>query len=702
MNRTFFLTKTASFLIGVLYAGQVSSQTVLYTEDFEMAPSWTLNTTDNGAIGVDLNSNQWIINNDYTGGSWLLLGIIPITVPNTPPQPLAVTNAPNSTYMHIYTPFSGINNANWVDNTVTLIGGLAGKNFAKMNNDISTLGYSGVEFSFYWLGDGGDAHAYYSIDGGNTWTQVGSALVAQPTWTQAVLTDPNFDNQTTLRFAFEFDNTTAGTGLDPPLSVDEIVVSVPTSSPQPPIASFASSSATICEGGCMNPTDGSTSTTNGGITSWNWVFDTVSTSTVSCTGCTGANAAFTGQNPPCITYASAGNYTILLSVTDSNGTDDTTITITVVQDIINAVSANICSGDSLFLEGSYQTTSGTYYDTLVASGGCDSILATTLTVTSILYGTATASICTGDSILLGGSYQTIAGIYNDTLVFSGGCDSVLTTTLTVTSALSGTATASICTGDSILLGGNYQTTAGTYYDTLVSSGGCDSVLATTLAVTSALSGTTTTSICIGDSILISGSYQTTAGIYYDTLVSSGGCDSIVETSLTANALPIAYAGTDTTIILGTSIMLNGSGGISWLWSPGTYLNNPVLATPTAAPPATTVFTLTVTDANNCSNSDDVLVTVDETIVVFIPNIFSPNNDGHNDILYVRGSDFLNLNFSIYDRWGERVFETTDQNIGWDGIYKQKELNPAVFVYILNATMTDGSTVEKKGNITLVK
>jgi len=88
--------------------------------------------------------------------------------------------------------------------------------------------------------------------------------------------------------------------------------------------------------------------------------------------------------------------------------------------------------------------------------------------------------------------------------------------------------------------------------------------------------------------------------------------------------------------------------------------------------------------------------------IFIPDAFSPNNDGQNDILYVRSECIKTIVFEIFDRWGNKVFETNSESIGWDGTYRGKPMNTGTYVYYLNATLFNGSTVEKKGNVTLVR
>jgi gliding motility-associated-like protein len=88
--------------------------------------------------------------------------------------------------------------------------------------------------------------------------------------------------------------------------------------------------------------------------------------------------------------------------------------------------------------------------------------------------------------------------------------------------------------------------------------------------------------------------------------------------------------------------------------------------------------------------------------MYVPNAFSPNNDGVNDILYVKGRCLQTLTFMVFNRWGEKVFETTDREIGWDGTYKGQLMNTDVFVYRLEGKTFDGKGYSSKGNITLVR
>jgi gliding motility-associated-like protein len=105
---------------------------------------------------------------------------------------------------------------------------------------------------------------------------------------------------------------------------------------------------------------------------------------------------------------------------------------------------------------------------------------------------------------------------------------------------------------------------------------------------------------------------------------------------------------------------------------------------------------------NSFDDDPFALTVLTGLPVYIPQIFSPNGDGSNDMLFVRGIKIKKLKFYIYDRWGEKVFETTDKNIGWDGLFRGSESQSSVYVYYLDAEIQDYGPYQQKGNITLVR
>ncbi|MFH1320704.1 MAG: gliding motility-associated C-terminal domain-containing protein [Bacteroidota bacterium] len=166
----------------------------------------------------------------------------------------------------------------------------------------------------------------------------------------------------------------------------------------------------------------------------------------------------------------------------------------------------------------------------------------------------------------------------------------------------------------------------------------------------------------------------------------------------------ANLGNDITINLGSSAVLPGTvaGGVTYLWSSPAELSCINCQNPLASPEETTTYILTVTDTNGCISTDSITINVNIKAVIFIPDIFSPNGDGSNDMLYVRGKKIESINFAIYDRWGEKVFETTDINNGWDGNFRGKPMNPAVFVYYVTGNFTNGDVINEKGHVALIR
>ena len=155
---------------------------------------------------------------------------------------------------------------------------------------------------------------------------------------------------------------------------------------------------------------------------------------------------------------------------------------------------------------------------------------------------------------------------------------------------------------------------------------------------------------------------------------------------------------------GTYAELKATGveGIKNLWSPDYELSCTDCPDPNASPQQTTTYYLFVYGENDCFASDSVTVYVDNDLKVFIPDIFSPNGDGINDIFFIRGKGVKSIHLMVYNRWGEKIFETTDINTGWDGTFRGIQLQQSVFVYYLDAFLQTDQRVIKKGDITLVR
>lgn len=211
--------------------------------------------------------------------------------------------------------------------------------------------------------------------------------------------------------------------------------------------------------------------------------------------------------------------------------DSDIISLNVLPVPTSNAAATICQGQSILLGGALQTQAGIYNDTFTATNGCDSIVSTTLTVNPIYAITNNVSICQGDSFYVAGQFQTTSGTYIDFLSTTFNCDSIVTTNLTVGAASNYLTNASICNGDSTMFNGSYYSQAGTYSITYQTTSGCDSVLTLQLTLNPNYVTTNNVSITVGDSLFVGGNWQLSTGTYYDSLLTVNGCDSIIITNL---------------------------------------------------------------------------------------------------------------------------------------------------------------------------
>lgn len=163
---------------------------------------------------------------------------------------------------------------------------------------------------------------------------------------------------------------------------------------------------------------------------------------------------------------------------------------------------------------------------------------------------------------------------------------------------------------------------------------------------------------------------------------------------------------------GSSVQLhsNGSADInSWRWQPPQGLSSTVVADPVASPIQSTTYACIASNGGACVARDEITINVVcGSTNVFIPNTFSPNNDGMNDIFYPRGNGLFKIkSFKVFNRWGQIVFDrsnTSPNNAadGWNGKYNGKPANTDVYVYIIEVLCSNNSVIPFKGNITLIK
>ena len=150
--------------------------------------------------------------------------------------------------------------------------------------------------------------------------------------------------------------------------------------------------------------------------------------------------------------------------------------------------------------------------------------------------------------------------------------------------------------------------------------------------------------------------------------------------------------------------LKADGANSYIWTPANSLNNPTIFNPVASPQSDTKYTVKGIDTNGCSNLDTVTVKFlsGNTSNYLMPNAFTPNNDGLNDCYGIKYWGVIKeLEFSIYNRWGERVYYTKNPNDCWDGTYKRVMQKLDIYVYVVKAKTFCGD-VYRKGTFTLIR
>jgi gliding motility-associated-like protein len=192
--------------------------------------------------------------------------------------------------------------------------------------------------------------------------------------------------------------------------------------------------------------------------------------------------------------------------------------------------------------------------------------------------------------------------------------------------------------------------------------------------------------------------------YYVLITSDVGCKDTIKASLLIHDKPTIQAfPADTTIKYGSSVVLHAYGGTFYSWSPTSSLNDSYSPAPLATPKDPTSYVVTGANEFGCMSTDTSIVKIDYSAPTDIPNAFSPNGDGLNDVFKVQNIGFRKLLvFQVFDRWGNKVFDTTNPNEGWDGTYKGKPLNVDTYYYLIKLGYENDAVETFKGDVTLIR
>jgi gliding motility-associated-like protein len=518
--------------------------------------------------------------------------------------------------------------------------------------------------------------------------------------------------------------------------------------PSAPATPTASSNSPICSGSTLSLTASTTST--GNIT-YAW---------------SGPNGFTSTQQNPIIsnvTIAANGTYRVIAT---SNGCSSSAASVDVIINSAGIVSAGsnapICSGNTLNLTSSttsnfavtYSWTgpnnftslsqnptisnaspalSGVYTVTASSVQGSCTSLATTNVVVSAIPTIASASYIDPINCTISTGTITLNGLMpNTSYIVQYSKNGAAPTTVTLSSNSSGTIAVSNLSG-------------GTYTNIIVTLNGCNSnsVGPFTLINTNPSPATPIASsnspLCVGSTLNLSASSSTSnvtyswsgpngftstsqnpiinnvtvaqAGKYYVN-ANVNNCSSARDSvNVLIGDYPTVNLGPDLTLSPGTQHQMQSviqNGPISqYIWTPATNLSCSNCPLPTANIQSNISYTLTVKNIYGCSASDTINIKVScDKSQIFIPNAFTPDGDGINDLLIIRGTGTIKY-FRIFNRWGEMVFERMNfrpdnVNYAWDGKIKGVAGPPDVYVYTAEAMCDNGTVLTYKGNISILK
>ena len=203
---------------------------------------------------------------------------------------------------------------------------------------------------------------------------------------------------------------------------------------------------------------------------------------------------------------------------------------------------------------------------------------------------------------------------------------------------------------------------------------------------------------------------TTPGTYQVTLIvgNPASCNKYdtVTTSVTVRPSPTAAftyspAIAETNVPFTFNNQSQDASSYSWNFGDGrtSTLENPVHEYRKSG-----LYEVCLTATNQYKCSSKTCKTLEAVIypLADVPSGFSPNGDGNNDVFRVRGYGIASMNLKVFNRWGEQIFETSDQEIGWDGTYKGKPQEMDAYGYVLVVEFVDGTSTKKQGNVSLMR
>lgn len=372
----------------------------------------------------------------------------------------------------------------------------------------------------------------------------------------------------------------------------------------------------------------------------------------------------------------------------------------------------ICMGYQVDFYGSIISEAGTYRDTLVSSVGCDSVSILELVVFPLDTIELYERICESESYTFGPDELRIGGVYSLVLNDRNGCDSLILLDLEILQEDTVELIEIICEGGSVTVAGQEVFDPGVYQFDLQNEAGCDSLIFLDLSLLMQSEVELVDTICLGEVYPFGALDLRYSGVYYDTLENVNGCDSLVVLDLKVGEnLSRINADEEVELDYGTVLYLEpviqGGDLLTTDW----YLVDRHLSEG-----LTVSFVVERDDWLFFESTNDLYcVALDSLFIrsivdreVYIPNIFTPDEDGINDVFNLGASStVVQSQLSIYDRWGNHIYkgefsDDTSIRSGWDGTYNGDRVEDGTYVYKFIVEFVDGFQKIYSGSVNVLR
>lgn len=698
---THVYTTSGTYIDTIPGSGSGIVRDTFYFESFNGPTSWTLNQST-GTNGSD--NNFWVIN-DNEGG--------------VAPNGCGVAGNGDKT-LHITSVFNPSGGAAYD------AGGLCGilfcpeTNMAASSGNISTIGKTNIALNFDFISNGeglnDNASVLYSNDGGTTWNTINNSIKSpicgsgQGQWTFSTSNLPvNAENINNLRLRFNWVNNDDGIGGDPSVAINNVYLT------------YDSITSTSCDS----------------------IITTILVVNPTATGIDVQTACNTYTWIDGNTYTTSNN-TATHTLTNSMGCDSVVTLNLTINSILTSTDIQTACNTFTWMDGNtYTTSNNTATYTLTSSMGCDSVVTLNLTINNSTTGIDVQTACNTFTWIDGNTYTTSNNTATHILTSSMGCDSVVTLNLTINNSTSGTDIQTACNTYTWIDGNTYATSNNTATYTLTNSMGCDSLVTLNLTINPTLSATPNpvVSVCVGDPISLTATSSgngiltwyndasgastigtgspcspapitSTPGTYTYYVNEDGACPStLIPVNVVVNGVVAGIGATPSSGFMPLDVVFNSNGSstgssITYTWNFGD--GTPVIVGQTTPNHTYTtmgdfVATLTVSDNGVCPVTVSVLIEVIGQSSILIPNVFTPNNDGQNDLFTVEGTNLESIEAEIFNRWGLSLHNWNQIGGGWNGRTNSgSECPDGTYFYIIKAKGLDGAEYFKKGAFSLIR